>query len=74
MKTVSLITGKSYEPSEMVYITNVLQVKKMLDYIGPDDLYDILWTSDKRPDTLVFVWARTERTKECKQKWDNHDL
>ncbi len=70
----SKITGKTYSPTDVVYISNVLQVKKMLDYLGPEDLYDILWTSEKRPDALVFVWARNDRTKECKLLWDQHKL
>ena len=46
----------------------------MLNAIGPADLYDILYTSEKRPDALVFVWAKNERTAECKRLWDKREL
>lgn len=70
----SKITGKSYEPSECVYLTNMLQVKKYLEYLGPDFMLDILFSSEHRPDALVFVWKKCQETREAKQKWDNHTL
>ena len=72
--TKSRITGKSYEPSECVYLTNMLQVKRYLEHLGPEFLLDVLWTSDKRPDALVFVWKKCDATREAKIKWDNHEL
>lgn len=71
---ISRITGKSYEPSECVYLTNMLQVKKYLEYLGPDLMVDILFSSEKRPDALVFVWKKCDATRQAKQKWDNHEL
>lgn len=71
---ISRITGKSYEPSECVYLTNMLQVKKYLEYLGPDLMVDILFSSEKRPDALVFVWKKCDATREAKIKWDNHEL
>lgn len=70
----SKITGKTYEPSDCVYLTNMLQVKKYLEYLGPDFMLDILFSSEHRPDALVFVWKKCSETREAKQKWDNHEL
>ena len=70
----SKITGKSYEPSDCVYLTNMLQVKKYLEYLGPDFMLDILFSSEHRPDALVFVWKKCPETREAKIKWDNHTL
>lgn len=70
----SRITGKSYEPSDCIYLTNMLQVKKYLEYLGPDLMVDILFSSEKRPDALVFVWKKCPATKQAKIKWDNHEL
>ena len=54
----SKITGKSYQPTDCIFISNMTQCHQMLNAIGPADLYDILYTSEKRPDALVFVWAK----------------
>jgi hypothetical protein len=69
----SEITGKVYEPSMAVYISNMLQCQKMLKHIGSQDLLDII-VSDRGKDALVFVWERNERTKACKVLWDQHAL
>ena len=75
MRIKSPVTGKTYDPADgCVYITNMLQVQRMLNKIGPDDLLDVLWSSEKRPNSLVFVWSKTEATRECKKLWDNHEL
>lgn len=71
----SKITGKSYMPgSDCLYVTNILQTKKYLEYLGPEYLLDVLWTSEHRPDALVFVWKKCPETRDAKQKWDNHEL
>ena len=71
----SKITGKTYEPgAECLYLTNMLQTKKYLEYLGPDFLLDVLWSSEHRPDALVFVWKKCPETREAKLKWDNHEL
>lgn len=70
----SKITGKTYEPSDCVYLTNMLQVKKYLEYLGPELMLDILFSSEQRPDALVFVWQKCPETREAKIKWDNHEL
>lgn len=70
----SKITGKTYEPSDCVYLTNMLQVKKYLEYLGSELMLDILFSSEQRPDALVFVWQKCPETREAKIKWDNHEL
>ena len=47
---VSRITGKSYEPSDCVYLTNPVQCQKYLKYLGEDFFLDILYTSHKKED------------------------
>ena len=68
------ITHKSYQPESCVYISNMLQAKKYLEILGGDILIDILWNSEKRPDSLVFVFPKNESTRELKKKWDNHEI
>jgi hypothetical protein len=70
----SKITGQTYEPSECVYITNPVQCQRYFKYLGADFFLDILYTSEKREDALVFVWKRCPETREAKIKWDNHEL
>jgi hypothetical protein len=52
----------------------MLQVKKYLEHLGPELMLDILFSSEQRPDALVFVWKKCPETREAKQKWDNHEL
>jgi hypothetical protein len=52
----------------------MLQVKKYLEHLGPDFMLDILFSSEHRPDALVFVWKKCSETREAKIKWDNHEL
>ena len=70
----SRITGKTYEPSDCIYLTNPTQCQKYLKYLGDEPFLDILYTSEKREDALVFVWKRCPETREAKIKWDNHEL
>ena len=72
----SKVTGKTYEPGNTycVYITNPVQCQRYFKFLGPDFFLDILYTSAKREDALVFVWKRCPETREAKIKWDNHEL
>lgn len=70
----SAITHKHYDPSDCIYMTNPLQCQKYLQYLGADFFLDILYTSDKREDALVFVWKRCPETREAKILWDKHEL
>lgn len=74
MKTTSSITGKSYLMSDCVFLTNPLQCQKYFQYLGTEYFLDILYTSERRPDALVFVWKRCPETKKAKELWDNHKL
>lgn len=71
---ISKITGKQYRPEEAIYVSNMLQARLYLIHLGPDGLLDILYDSHKRPDSLVFVFERGEKTRALKQQWDNHTL
>ena len=46
----SKITGKSYEPSEGIYISNPIQCQKYFKHLGEEFFLDILYTSYKRED------------------------
>jgi hypothetical protein len=70
----SKITGKQYEPSDAVYLTNPLQCQRYFKLLGDELFLDILFTSEKREDALVFVWKRCPETREAKIKWDNHEI
>lgn len=70
----SKITGKRYEPGQAVYITNPVQTYLYFKNIGPEYFLDILWDSDKRPESLVYVWKKCDETKKCKLLWDKHLL
>ncbi len=70
----SPITGKIYEPGNSIFISNMLQARLYLIHLGPDALLDIIYNSEKRPDSIVFVFERGEKTKLLKQQWDNHTL
>ena len=70
----SKITGKSYEPSDAIYLTNPLQCQRYFKMLGDELFLDILFTSERREDALVFVWRRCPETREAKIKWDNHEI
>lgn len=70
----SKITGKTYEPSDAIFITNPVQCQRYLKYLGSSLFLDILYTSEKREDALVFVWKRCPETKKAKELWDKHML
>ena len=70
----SKITGKSYSPSDAVYLTNPIQCQRYFKYLGDEYFLDILYTSEKREDALVFVWKKCSETREAKVLWDQHLL
>jgi hypothetical protein len=69
MKT-SKITGKQYDESRVVYLSNFQQCFKYFEALQGDKFLDIIWTSEKRPDTLVFVWEKCPETARLKELWD----
>lgn len=74
MKT-SQLTGKSYNESDAIYMTNPKQHFAYARYFGGWDYFlDMLFTSEKREDALVFVWQRCPETKQAKELWDQHLL
>jgi len=70
----SEITKKSYEPGNCVFISNVLQAQRYLEYLGPTYLYDIIWNSAVKENCIIFVFPRCAETKHCKELWDQHKL
>ena len=73
MKT-SKITGKQYYESDAIFLTNPIQCQRYFKYLGDEYFLDILYTSEKREDALVFVWKKCPATAEAKRLWDNHEL
>ncbi len=74
MEVTSKITGKTYAPEDAVYLTNPIQCQRYFKFLGDELFLDILFTSKKKEDCLVFVWKKSPETKEAKQKWDQHLL
>ena len=70
----SKITGKIYRPEDAVYLTNPIQCQRYFKVLGDELFLDILFTSKKKEDCLVFVWKKCPETKLAKQKWDDHEL
>ena len=70
----SQVTNKEYNPENCVYIANMLQAQRYLLHLGAEYLYDVLWTSEKKKDSLVFVFPKCEETREAKRLWDAHEL
>jgi hypothetical protein len=71
----SKVTGKMYDPSDAIYMTNPRQNQAYAKYLGGWEYFlDMLFTSEKSEDALVFVWKRCPETREAKLKWDNHEL
>ena len=74
MKT-SKITGRTYDEATAIYMTNPRQAQAYAKYLGGWDYFlDMLFTSEKREDALVFVWERCEATRRAKLLWDQHLL
>lgn len=71
---ISKITGKQYSEGDAVYLTNPIQCQRYFKYLGDEYFLDLLYTSGKREDALVFVWKKCPETREAKIKWDNHEL
>ena len=71
----SKLTGKTYDESEALYMPNPRQNQAYAKYLGGWEYFlDMLFTSEKREDALVFVWKKCPETREAKLKWDNHTL
>ena len=70
----SEVTHKNYEPGNCVFISNVLQAQRYLEYLGADYLMDIIWNSEVRDRCIVFVFPRCPETKRAKELWDRHEL
>ena len=72
----SNLLHKHYDPSNsnVVYLSNILQVARYLKNGGAEFLVDILYDGVKREDTLVFVFLKTPETQELYRKWMERTL
>jgi hypothetical protein len=71
---ISKITGKQYSESDAIFLTNPIQCQRYFKYLGDEYFLDILYTSEKREDALVFVWKRCPETARAKRLGDNHEI
>ena len=56
-------------------MTNPKQNQAYAKYLGGWDFFlDMLFTSEKKEDALVFVWKRCPETAQAKRLWDNHQI
>ena len=71
----SKLLNKYYDPSNnsVTYLSNMKQAYLYLRNGAQDDLVDILFT-DTKNDCLVFVFRRSEKTKELFKLWNDHEL
>ena len=71
----SVLLNKQYDPSNnsVTYLSNMKQAYLYLRNGAQDDLVDILFT-DTKNDCLVFVFRRSEKTKELFRLWNEHEL
>lgn len=74
MEVTSKITGKTYRSEDAVYLTNPIQCQRYFKVLGDELFLDILFTSKKKEDCLVFVWKKDPETKQAKVLWDQHLL
>ena len=70
----SSITGREYNETDCVYVTNMLQCQRYLSFLGPEYLLDILYSGTHRKDSLVFVFTKCPETRKAKELWDKHEL
>lgn len=70
----SKVTHKTYDPEKCIYIANLAQCNKYLTILGADYLYDIIWGSEKKENSIYFVFPKCQETKRCKELWDRHEL
>ena len=72
----SKLLSRHYDPSNsnVVYLSNVLQVARYLKNGGAEFLVDIIFDGVNREDTLVFVFLKTPETQELYRKWMAHEL
>lgn len=72
----SKLLSRHYDPSNsnVVYLSNILQVARYLKNGGAEFLVDILYDGVNREDTLVFVFLKTSETQELYRKWMAHEL
>jgi hypothetical protein len=72
---ISQVTGKSYNETEAIYMTNPKQHFAYARYFGGWDYFlDMLFTSDRIEGACVFVWKKCDATRQAKLLWDQHEL
>lgn len=70
MKKTSPLTGKTYETSSALYMSNPQQCFFYISTIGFKYFLDILPGDEKKKDMMIFVWEKCKETAECKKLWD----
>lgn len=70
----SNLLNKYYDPEDVVFLSNFVQVSRYLNNGAVDDFVDILYSGTKRPDTIVFVFKKSPKVQELYRKWQAHEL
>ena len=71
----STLTGKTYDESNAIYMTNPKQNQAYAKYLGGwDHFLDMNFTPDRIDGACAFVWERCPETKRAKELWDQHLL
>lgn len=72
---ISKITGRAFDPTKVVYITNAKQHFAYARYFGGWQYFvDMDASSDARDGVGVFMWEKNEQTAHAKQLWDQRLL
>ena len=59
----SKLTGKTYDPSECIFMSNPTQCAKYCKFLGTDLLVDVIVSSEKREDALALEETISEDFK-----------
>ena len=72
----SKLLNKTYDPSNsnVIYLSNCLQVAKYLQNGASEFLVDILYDGVKKENTLVFVFLKTPEIQDLYRRWQSHEL
>ena len=72
---ISKVTGRLFDPTKVVYITNPKQHFAYARYFGGWQYFiDMDASSDKQDGMGVFLWEKCDATREAKSLWDQHLL
>ncbi len=74
MRTTSVITGKTYNSDEVVYIGNHIQFRLYIKHDAGQYLVDILYNSRHPENPITYVFLKNKATRELYRQWNEHTL